>query len=61
MSADTQSFHALPGGGGTQIWNGYGCPAGRLDYYPLTKPKNTEICNPSSNQINKMVHFTTDQ
>ena len=33
------------GGGGTQLWVGYGCAARSFDHHPITKPVKTQICD----------------
>ena len=40
-----------PGGGGTQLWVGYGCTARSFDHHPITKPEKTQICNLCLNHL----------
>ena len=40
-----------PGGGVTQIWVGYGCPAQNFNHHSITKPEKTKICNLCLNHL----------
>ena len=39
------------GGGVTQIWVGYGCPAWSFNHHPITKPEKMKICNLCLNHL----------
>ena len=39
------------GGGGTQLWVGYGCATRSFYHHPITKPEKTQICDLCLNHL----------